>query len=236
MTKKLLCFDVDGTLTEKRTKINTANRNFLAELAEKYHVLIVSSGNCERIYNQLDCFPVEILGNFGLQQSAIIDGKFTVVKQNTITMDKEKFLEKVTYLRNKYGYTEYLGESVDFHPSGMATFGLLGTGASIEDKLAFDPDRSKRMVMYEEVKAMFPEYDVYVGGSTSFDFGDKRFNKYTAIKNYALENGYSIDEILYVGDEAHEGGGDYPVFSSEIDTVLIKDYKTIKESLKFLLK
>ena len=129
-----------------------------------------------------------------------------------------------------------MGESVDFHPSGMATFGILGTGASIEDKLAFDPDRSKRMAMYDEVKSLFPEYDVYVGGSTSFDFGDKNHNKYTAIVNYAKENGYSIDEILYIGDEAHQGGGDYPVFSSEIDAIQIKDYKTISKTLDFLLK
>lgn len=233
--KKLLCFDVDGTLTEKRTKIKADNFEFLEELSKKYKLLIVSSGNCERIYEQLNRFPVEILGNFGLQQSAIIDGKFTVVKQNRIEMDKESFLSRIAYLRKKYGYETYQGESVDFHPSGMATFGLLGTKASIEDKLAFDPDRSKRMAFYDEVKELFPEYDVYVGGSTSFDFGDKRFNKYTAIKQYAQENGYAIDEILYIGDEDHVGGGDYPVFASEIDAIKITHYTKVKEQLQFLL-
>ena len=74
------------------------------------------------------------------------------------------------------------------------------------------------------------------GGSTSFDFGDKKYNKYTAIVNYAKEYGYSIEEILYIGDEAHQGGGDYPVFSSEIDAIQIKDYKTIPQTLEFLLK
>lgn len=233
--KKLLCFDVDGTLTEKRTKIDEKNRAFLTELAKKYTLLIVSSGNCARIYQQLDYFPVTILGNFGLQQSEMIDGKLVIVKQNRVNINKETFLSRIDYLRKKYGYTEYYGDSVEFHPSGMATFGLLGTQASIEEKLAFDPDRSKRMVMYAEVKTLFPEYDVYVGGSTSFDFGDKRYNKYTAIKQYALENGYAIEEILYVGDESHEGGGDYPVFVSNIDTIKIEDYRYIKETLSFLL-
>ena len=235
MAKKLLCFDVDGTLTQKRMKIEPQNRAFLGELAKKYKLLIVSSGNCERIYRQLDCFPVEIVGNFGLQQSTIENGEFVIIKQNSIEMDRESFLEKITYLRKKYGYENYKGESVDFHPSGMATFGLLGTEADVADKLAFDPDRSKRAVMYDEVKALFPQYDVYLGGSTSFDFGDKRFNKYTAIKAYASENGYSIDEILYIGDEDHEGGGDYPVFSSEIDAIKITDYKTVPERLRYLL-
>lgn len=236
MSKRLLCFDVDGTLTEKRTKINETNRNFLAKLAEKYDLLIVSSGNCERIYKQLDCFPVRILGNFGLQQSCVENGELVIEKQAQVQIDKQSFLKRIDYLRKKYGYTEFQGESVDFHPSGMATFGILGTGASIEDKLAFDPDRSKRMAMYDEVKSLFPEYDVYVGGSTSFDFGDKKYNKYTAIVNYAKEYGYSIEEILYIGDEAHQGGGDYPVFSSEIDAIQIKDYKTIPQTLEFLLK
>lgn len=233
--KKLLCFDVDGTLTEKRTKINAENRAFLSELAKKYNLLIVSSGNCPRIYAQLDEFPVEILGNFGLQRSKIVDGKLVIVHEHRVEINKTEFLARIAYLREKYGYAEYKGESVEFHPSGMATFSLLGTQASIEEKLAFDPDRKKRMVMYEEVKALFPEYDVYVGGSTSFDFGDKRHNKYTAIKAYAEENGYAVDEILYIGDETHEGGGDYPVFASEIEAVKIENYKLLKETLSFLL-
>ena len=41
--KKLLCFDVDGTLTEKRTKINAENRAFLSELAKKYNFIKINT-------------------------------------------------------------------------------------------------------------------------------------------------------------------------------------------------
>ncbi|MBR2008849.1 MAG: hypothetical protein IJ936_01860, partial [Peptococcaceae bacterium] len=41
-------------------------------------------------------------------------------------------------LREKYGYTEYAGEPLEFHKSGMVTFALLGTKAKKEDKLVFD--------------------------------------------------------------------------------------------------
>ena len=112
-------------------------------------------------------------------------------------IDKNFFNEKCDYLRKKYGYTEYKGEPVEFHASGMVTFPLLGTKADIGDKLVFDPTRAKRKVMYDEVLKLFPDYAVYIGGSSSFDFSGKKYNKYDAIMQYAAENGYAKEEILY---------------------------------------
>ena len=100
----------------------------------------------------------------------MIDGKFTIVREDTTYPDKEYFLEKVAYLRDKYGYTEYKGESIEFHASGMVTFPLIGTKAEIEDKLAFDPTREKRKVLYPEVLELFKDYTVFIGGTSSFVF------------------------------------------------------------------
>ena len=61
------------------------------------------------------------------------------------------------------------GDNVEFHPSGCITFPTLGTKAKIEDKLAFDPDRSRRRAFYSEVAEAFSDYVVFVGGSSSYD-------------------------------------------------------------------
>ncbi|MFR6641073.1 MAG: hypothetical protein ACLUSP_06880 [Christensenellales bacterium] len=62
---------------------------------------------------------------------------------------------------------------MEFHPSGMVTFPLLGTNADLADKLAFDSSRQKRKVLYPEVCEIFKDYAVYIGGSSSFDFSGK---------------------------------------------------------------
>lgn len=232
--KKLLCFDLDGTLTQHRSKLEKENREVLDILQKKYKVIMVGAGNAPRIYAQMDEYPIDIIANYGMQESKMIDGKFTIVKQITTTPDKAYFLETADYLRKKYGYTDYKGDSVEFHATGMVTFALLGTKADIADKIAFDPTREKRKVMYEEVLALFPDYTVYIGGSSSFDFTQKQYNKYDAIMEYAKENGYTKDEILYIGDDFGDGGGDSHVRLGGMDYVEITDYRQLKNKLEYL--
>lgn len=232
--KKLLCFDLDGTLTQHRSKLEKENADLLTELQKKYKVIMVGAGGCERIYRQMNEFPIEIIGNYGMQRSVIENGEFTLVNDEKTFPDKQYFLAIAKYLRQKYGYTEYKGETVQFHDSGMVTFPLLGTEADIKDKIAFDPTREKRRVMYPEVLELFKDYNVYIGGSSSFDFTDKKYNKYYAIKEYAEENGYDLSEVLFVGDDFGDGGGDSHVRIFGLDYVEITDYRKAREELTFL--
>ncbi|MBQ2249682.1 MAG: phosphomannomutase, partial [Clostridia bacterium] len=90
-------------------------------------------------------------------------------------------------------------------------------------------------VLYPEVLEIFGEqYTVFIGGSSSFDFSEKRFNKYDAIMQYAKENGYEKDEILYVGDDFGDGGGDSHVRLGGMDYIFIDDYRTLPEKLAHL--
>jgi HAD superfamily hydrolase (TIGR01484 family) len=232
--KRLICFDLDGTLTQHRSRLEDENRAVLNALRNKYKVIMVGAGNAERIYAQMGEYPIDIIANYGMQESKMIDGKFTVVKKITTNPDKAYFLEKAEYLRQKYGYTEYKGEGIEFHATGMVTFPLLGTKAEVADKIAFDPTREKRRVLYPEVLEIFKDYTVYIGGSSSFDFSGKEYNKYDAVMKYAKENGYKKDEILYIGDDFGDGGGDSHIRLGNMDYIEITDYKRLRESLSHL--
>ena len=229
--KKLICFDLDGTLTQHRSPLEAQNRAVLDKLGKKYKLLMVGAGGAERIYGQMGQYPIDILGNYGMQESRIVDGKFVLVREEVAPVDQAFFTEQCDYLRRKYGYTEYKGEAVEFHATGMVTFPLLGTKADIADKVAFDPTREKRKVLYPEVLEIFKDFTVYIGGSSSFDFSAKRFNKYDAIMKYAEENGYTKDEILYVGDDFGDGGGDSHVRLGGMDYVEITDYRRLDEAM-----
>ena len=233
--KRLIAFDLDGTLTEHRTPLGEENRALLDRLKEKYKLLMVGAGACDRIRRQMGGYPIDILGNYGMEEVHAESGEPITVRKEESHPDRAYFEKTVAYLREKYGYTEYRGEGVEFHATGMVTFPLLGTEALIEDKLAFDPTREKRRVLYREVLELFPEYTVYIGGSSSFDFSEKRFNKYDAIMAYAAREGYAKDEILYVGDDFGDGGGDSHVRLGGMDYVEITDYKTLPDVLAYLL-
>jgi hydroxymethylpyrimidine pyrophosphatase-like HAD family hydrolase len=229
--KRLICMDLDGMLTQHRSPLGEKNKAVLDQLNKKYKLLMVGAGNVPRIYGQMNNYPIDILGNYGMQEGKIIDGEMVIIRQDTLEVDREFFLEKTNYLREKYGYTEYKGDPVEFHASGMVTFPFLGTKADVADKLVFDPTREKRKVLYPEVLEIFKDFTVYIGGSSSFDFSAKKYNKYDAIVTYANEHGYALDEILYVGDDFGDGGGDSHVRLGGLDYINITDYEKFGEAM-----
>ena len=234
---KLVAFDLDGTLTQHKTKLSEKNRSVLDRLAKKYSLLMVGAGQCMRIFNQLDRYPIDVIGNYGLQYGRYDkeSGELIIVNDLTFPCDRESVEKRVTMLREKYGFTQFAGENVEFHPSGCVTFPILGTAAKAEDKLAFDPDRAKRRKIYAEVCEVFNEYVVFVGGSSSFDMAPKPYNKYHALDLYCKERGISHDEVVFVGDDYGMGGNDESVYLSDFGFICVDDYQRLEEYLKELL-
>ena len=234
---KLVAFDLDGTLTQHKTPLSAKNKAVLDALGERYDLLMVGAGQCMRIFNQLNQYPIDVIGNYGLQCARYnaATGTLDIVRDEKLPCDRASVEERVTMLRNKYGFTEYAGNNVEFHPSGCVTFPILGTAAKQEDKLAFDPDRAKRRKIYAEVCDTFSEYVVFVGGSSSFDMAPKPYNKYYALDLYCKEKGYTHDEVVFVGDDYGMGGNDESVYVSDFGFVCVDDYEKLGEAVSSLL-
>ena len=233
---KLIAFDLDGTLTQHKSPIEPENRAFLVRLAECYRLLMVGAGDCYRISSQMDYFPIEILGNYGMQYARVdAAGNLSVLREETVYCDREMIGATVEELRRRFGFTDYRGDSALFFPSGCACFPVLGTEATLDEKLAFDPDGSRRRALLPEVRAAFPDYEVFVGGSSSFDLSPRPYNKYYALVRFCRENGIPFTDVIYVGDDPEEGGNDEPVFRAGIRFVKIDDYRALPEKLAFLL-
>lgn len=234
---KLIAFDLDGTLTQHKTKLDEKNRSVLDRLAKKYSLVMVGAGQCMRIFNQMEQYPLDIIGNYGLQYAAYNPETKTldIRRDEALPCDRESVEKRVTMLREKYGFTDFSGENVEFHPSGCVTFPILGTKARQEDKLAFDPDRSKRRKIYSEVCEVFSEYIVFVGGSSSFDMAPRPYNKYYALDLYCAEKGIRHDEVVFVGDDYGLGGNDESVYRSDFGFICVDDYTKLEDCLKDLL-
>ena len=234
---KLVAFDLDGTLTQHKTPLSEEHKKVLDELGKKYKLLMAGAGMCQRIFNQMNQYPIDIMGNYGLQYAEYNpDTKDIEIKKNVVLpCDRESVDKRVTAMREKYGYTEYAGDNVEFHASGVVTFPILGTKAKQEDKLAFDLDRSKRRSIYDDVKEVFSDFIVFVGGSSSFDMAPAPYNKAYALAEYCKEHGIAHDEVVYVGDDYGLGGNDESVYLSDFNFLTIDDYRDFPEVVKVLL-
>ena len=224
---KLVAMDLDGTLTQHKETLTPENKAVLDLLRKKYRLLMVGAGQVMRIFNQLGEYPIDIIGNYGLQYGEYSEEekKILIKRDLTFRVDKESVAERIAAMRERYGFTEFRGEGVEYHPSGAVTFPILGTKAIQADKLAFDPDRAKRRKIYSEVKAAFPEYVVFIGGSSSFDMAPRPYNKAYALDLYCKEKGLLPENVVYVGDDYGEGGNDESVFKSSYNYLKIDSYK-----------
>lgn len=234
---KLIAFDLDGTLTQHKTKLSEEHRAVLEKLSEKYSLLMVGAGQCMRIFEQMNRFPIDIIGNYGMQRTKYNHKarEQEVVYDIRSECNRELCEERITALRKKHGFTKFAGDNVEYHASGCVTFPLLGTKAEQADKLAFDPDRAKRRSFYDEVIAAFPEYNVFVGGSSSFDMAPKPYNKYYALDKYCREMGINHDEVIFVGDDYGLGGNDESVYKSDFGFVEIDNFLDFPQKISFLL-
>ena len=234
---KVIAMDLDGTLTQHKQPLTPENRAALEALAKKYRLVMAGAGQVMRIFNQLEQFPIDVIGNYGLQY-----GKYNyetkqldIVRDEVLPCDRESVDKRVTMLREKYGFTEFRGENTEFHPSGCVTFPVLGTKALQEDKLAFDPDRKKRRAIYKDVCEVFSDYTVFVGGSSSFDMAPAPYDKAYALDLYCKELGLEHENVVYIGDDYGPGGNDESVYLSDFPYLTIDDYRTFPEVVAPLL-
>lgn len=227
MSIRLIALDMDGTITQHKTPLSPANRHALDLLREKYRIVIVGAGSCMRIHNQLERYPVDVIGCYGMEFSRYDEDKQMLViteKTKIPVTNREAINEKARVLRERFGFTQYVGDSVEFHDSGMVTLALLGTRANIKDKLAFDPDRSRRKPAYPAVCEAFGEYTTFIGGSSSFDIVPHPYNKLYALDKYCRLCGYGHDEVVFIGDDYGPGGNDEQVFTSDIRCIKVDNY------------
>lgn len=235
---KVIAMDLDGTLTQHKQHMTPECKATLEALGEKYKLLMVGAGQVYRIFDQMERFPIDIIGNYGLQYAVYNPEKkdLDVIRDESFpTCDRESVEARVTALREKHGFTEFAGDNVEYHPSGCLTFPVLGTKARQEDKLAFDPDRAKRRKIYAEVCEAFADYCVFVGGSSSFDMAPKPYNKYHALDRYCREHGLAHENVVFVGDDYGPGGNDESVYQSDFPFICVDDYRQFPSLMADLL-
>lgn len=232
---RLIAMDLDGTLTQHKSSPDRQCIEALNDLVKRYQLLIVGAGGCGRIYKQLSGCDYDAIGFYGMESGFVKNGLLRVKRSDAVGIDKDFVEMRVAQLRKEFHLTSYAGLPVEFHKSGMITFPILGTTAKLEDKLVYDPDRKKRRMMYKRVTDVFYDFNVFIGGTSSFDIVPKPYCKSYALDNYNNENSYKKDEVIYFGDDYGIGGNDEDIYKSDIRFVRIDNYRDFPEKARSIL-
>jgi hypothetical protein len=246
--KKIIVFDLDGTLTESKADMDREMARLMARLLERKIVLVIGGGNMAQFKKQLlaklNVSPRQLKNLFiaptsGASLYRYRGKRLWRIYQYVFTpREKKKIMAAFQSALRQCGYVQpakIYGPLFEDRQSQI-TFSALGQKASPEKKkewnAAFQPLRAR---ITRAMAKRLPGFEVRMGGLTSIDVTRKGIDKVYGISRLLKEVGCSRKDMVYVGDALYKGGNDYVVAAAGIPTIRVNDWKETKDFIRALL-
>ena len=243
--KKLIVFDLDGTLAGSKSPLDSEMSGLLHDLLLIVRVAVISGGDWPQFEKQLlSNLPHDkTLANLSLLPTCgtkfyryssaawkkIYSEDLTAEERNKILSALKKAISSVDFKIDKLW-----GEQIEDRGSQI-TFSALGQQAPLEEKDKWDPDISKRKKIKTVLDGLIPDFSVRIGGSTSIDITKPGIDKAYGIRKLCDLLGVSFAEMIYIGDALYVGGNDYPAKEAGVDCIPVKDPDETKRVIQTII-
>jgi phosphomannomutase len=229
--KKLIVFDLDGTLAESKSSLDAEMSALLHDLLGIVRVAVISGGDWPQFERQLlsNLPHDERLVNLSLLPTCgtkfyqytghwqkIYSEDFTAGEKEKIKSSLKKALEVADFK-----VVQAWGEVIEDRGSQI-TFSALGQQAPLEEKEKWDSDFSKRKKIKAILDTFIPEFSVRMGGATSIDVTKPGIDKAYGIKKLRDLLGISLKEMIFIGDALFTGGNDQPVEAAGVVSISVR--------------
>ena len=244
--KKIIVFDLDGTLAESKQGLDEEMSNLLSQLLHIKKVAIITGGGFPQLQKQVIgniIFDAEKFKNLYIfpTKGAMMysfDGREWVKKyEKTLTEENKKNIREAfdkVYKEVDFLPKEHFGEVLEDRGSQI-TFSALGQDAPFELKKHWDEDASKRIELKKHLDKYLPEFAVEIGGSTSIDITQKNIDKAYAIEKICEYLDIKGNEILFIGDAIFKGGNDYSVIKTSVSLIDVDNYNETKDIIRKII-
>ncbi|PCG13652.1 MULTISPECIES: HAD-IIB family hydrolase [Sphingomonas] len=231
--KKLVAFDLDGTLALSKQALKDDMAETLADLLGVADVAVISGGDwpqfdkqvASRLPARADLSRLWLMPTTGTKLYTHQDGAWTAVYAELFDeAEKKKIIDAFGEALDATGFTpeKTWGERIEDRGSQI-TFSALGQEAPLEAKEHWDPDFAKRKVIQADLRQRLPGLAINMGGATSIDITREGVDKGYGLRKLAEASGFALDEMLFLGDAIFPGGNDYPAKEAGVDTVKVRD-------------
>ena len=226
--KKLVLFDVDGTLVESGEKIDEDMKTLLKNLSKKGFTLgIVGGGRLDKILDQLD-YNIYITHYFTecgcvYHKLDSNNNKLNLVyrknlREHVLYNSINILIKHALYFLSQVDYT-LTGNFIDLR-NGIVYISLIGLNATTSEREVFfkldDTNHyRKRLLCYLENEAVKEkinnEITICEGGRAGIAIYPNEYDKIQVLEH--LEKDYN--EIHYFGDKYEKGQNDYRLIRSD---------------------
>jgi phosphomannomutase len=244
--KKLVAFDLDGTLAESKQAVDEEMAGLLARLTRVAKVAVISGGDWPQFKTQVVAkLPpparldqLFIMPTTGTKLYRCVDGEWKAIYAEDFSKDERArilaALDKAVEAAGFKGEKTW-GDQVEDRGSQI-TFSGLGQEAPLDAKKAWDPDRKKREAMQAAAQKELPDLSVNIGGSTSIDVTRRGVDKAYGITKLAEHSGVSPAEMIFMGDAVYPGGNDWAVpEKARVDTIAVGSVVETKRAIEAIV-
>ncbi len=242
--KRLVIFDLDGTLARSKSPLVVHIGALLGRLMSVVKVAVISGGAWPQFEKQLlPRLPKDPrLENLSLLPTSgtrfmRYDGAwrqlyaedFSDDEKNKITSSLDKAFDQSGFRPEKHW-----GELIEDRGSQI-TLSALGQDAPLDDKKSWDPDFSKRQKIKQILDPLLPDFSVTLGGTTSIDITRPGVDKAYGIRKLKAELDIPIAQMLFVGDALFPGGNDHPARSTGAECIEVRDPRETEALIRAFL-
>lgn len=242
--KRLIAFDLDGTLAESKQPIDQRTADLLAELLGLVGVAVISGGDwpqfetqvVSRLPSRADLRQLFIMPTTGTKLYRF-EGAWKPVYADVFDPDERKRIFHAFELApREVGLPDERtwGDRIEDRGSQI-TFSGLGQEAPLAAKKAWDPDFAKRKALQAALLTRLPDLSVNIGGSTSIDVTREGIDKAYGMRRLSEETGILQSEMLFMGDAIYPGGNDDPVRAAGIDVIPVRDVAETQTAIMTIL-
>lgn len=244
--KKLIIFDLDGTLAESKAAIDEEMSSILSNLLTVARVAIISGGDWPQFQKQVlthlshkDLKKLSILPTCGTKFFHYDHGWKQLYSENFTASEKALITRELTTAVNASGFTarKTWGDQIEDRASQI-TYSALGQAAPIKEKKKWDPDFKKRNEIKKILDKTLKGFAVNMGGTTSIDITKPGIDKAYGIKKLKKVLDIKISEMIFIGDALMKGGNDHPAYKTKVDCLKVGgpgDTKRIIEGIMVCL-
>lgn len=243
--KRLIVFDLDGTLAESKTPIDDEMGKLLDALLKVAQAAVISGGAWPQFEKQfLANLPktehldrLSLLPTSGTRYLQYKDKKWSQLYAEDFTeAQKHKITAALKECFEKSGFKpeQHWGEIIEDRGSQI-TLSALGQDAPLDKKKDWDPDFAKRKKIKAMLEPLLPEFSIGLGGSSSIDVTRPGVDKAYGVRKLEEVLAVPVKDMLFVGDALFPGGNDAPARKTGVDCIQVKGPEETKRIVETLI-
>ncbi|HUX27178.1 MAG TPA: HAD-IIB family hydrolase [Terracidiphilus sp.] len=242
--KKLIVFDLDGTLAASKSSLDAEMASLLHDLLSIVKVAVISGGAWSQFEEQvLSKLPqdeslahLSILPTCGTEYFQYTGAWKKLYSEDFKADEREKIVSSLKKAIAAAGFHvgKTWGEPIEDRGSQI-TYSALGQQAPLAEKEKWDPDFAKRKKIKAILDKLIPGFSVRIGGATSIDITKPGIDKAYGIGKLRDILGISLNEMIYVGDALFVGGNDYPAEKAGVISIPVQGPNETKRVIEAMI-